>query len=31
MTWDVKSRMGNIVNSIVITVYDVRWLLDLLG
>ena len=28
---DVKYSIGNIVNNIVITVYGVRWVLDLLG
>ena len=28
---DVKYSIGNVVNSIVIMMYDVRWLLNLLG
>ena len=27
---DVNSSIGNIVNNIVITMYDIRWVLDLL-
>ena len=28
---DVKYRIGNIINNIVITVYGVSWVVDLLG
>ena len=30
-SWGLKYSIGNIVNNIVITIYGVRWVLDLLG